>query len=217
MSEEREKNYKDFLEKKPQLVMKVSSKQTKLMMEHGLIIKNLGEKEQMTVKEIHELYWDKMKEKHGKTLKTIYRYMDLLEKANIVQVAGHRKPKGSHLTEKLYSRTAIIYFEEEAQETKWWRDEEGMKQFEMIWKVSKKFFGLEEEKMKDYANVIDDYYQEREENIREILVMIEGNKELAEELQGISIIDFKNIVTTISMLKIFSKDGKARKKLDELI
>ncbi|MHA1912424.1 MAG: hypothetical protein ACTSYA_12105 [Candidatus Kariarchaeaceae archaeon] len=216
MSEKQEQEYKDFIEIKPEVVMKVNSEQMKLLIEYNLITKNLGERKQMTVKEIHELYWDEKKKKHGKTLKTIYRYMDLLEEQNIVQVAGHRKPKGSHLTEKLYSKKAIIYLEEEAKPSKWWREKEGMKQLEMIWKVSKKFFGWEEEKMKDYANVIGKYFQEREEIIRELLLMIEGDKELAEELRGISIMEFKNIFSMISMIKSFSRKGTVRSKLDEL-
>jgi len=215
--QEQEPEYKDFIEKKPQVVMKVNSRQMELLSEHILITQNLGKREQMTVKEIHELYWDEKEKKHGKTLKTIYRYMDLLEEQGIVQVAGHRKPKGSHLTEKLYSRKATVYFEEEAKPTKWWTEEEGIKQLETIWKVGKKYFGMEEEKMKDFANVIGSYFGEREIIILELLEMIEEDKELAEELKGISIMDFKSIFSMISMIKAYSKEGAVREKLDELI
>ena len=215
MSEEQ--NYKDFIEKESELVMKVNPKQSKLLSEYVLITKNLGEKGKMTVKEIHELYWDEKKNKYDKTLKTIYRYMDLLEENNIVQVSGHRKPKGSHLTEKLYCRTSMIYFEEEPERTQWWIEKEVMKQCELIWEVSKKYFGFEEEYRKGYAEILGSYYTEREEIIRELLEMVEGDKELAEKLKGISIMDFKSIFTTISMIKSFSKEGMARSKVDEII
>ena len=214
--QEQEQEYKDFIENEPQVVMKVNSKQMELLSEHNLITKNLANREQMTVKEIHELYWDEKKKKHSKTLKTIYRYMDLLEDQNIVQVVGHRKPKERHLTEKLYSRKAMIYLEEEAKPTTWWKEKEGMKQLETIWKVSKKYFGMEEEKMKDYTKVICTYFQERENIYRELLEMIEEDKELAEELKGLSIMDFKSIFSVISMIKTYSKEGAARKELDDL-
>jgi DNA-binding transcriptional ArsR family regulator len=62
---------------------------------------------------------------YSKSLKTVYRHLNILEKAGLVKIAGHRKYPGSRQTEKLCCRTATVFFQEREAEEKWWETEEG--------------------------------------------------------------------------------------------
>ena len=101
--------YKDYIDFKPKAMSFLNNEQTELGIKYGVIIKALREK-CMTAKEIHDLYIDEDTKKHTCTLKTIYRYLERLEEADIVKICGHRITKGKSLSEKLYSRTAKTFF-----------------------------------------------------------------------------------------------------------
>ncbi|MHA2424797.1 MAG: hypothetical protein ACXAEF_08420, partial [Candidatus Thorarchaeota archaeon] len=103
MNESEKPDFEDFVTVKPELVLILTKDQMDLAMEHIGILKELVTKN-LTVKEIHSLYWDSSKKEYSKTIKTIYRYMDSLEEEGLVKVAGHRKPTDSRMTEKLYCR-----------------------------------------------------------------------------------------------------------------
>jgi DNA-binding PadR family transcriptional regulator len=102
------KDYQDYITFKPQALIFLSDKATDLVHEHSLIISGLR-KRSMTVKEIHNLYYDINNNKHTKAIKTIYRYLEKLEEEGLVTVAGHRITEGVRVVEKLYSRTAKIF------------------------------------------------------------------------------------------------------------
>ncbi|MHA1186221.1 MAG: hypothetical protein ACTSSK_04990 [Candidatus Heimdallarchaeota archaeon] len=115
MAEEKPK-YKDFIEHEPEIVKFLDPKDTELANKHIRIIKALREKH-MTVKEIHDLYIDQDTNKHTYTIKTIYRYLEKLEELNLIIVSGHRLTKGNRLPEKLYARTANIFFKSQEEKT----------------------------------------------------------------------------------------------------
>jgi len=87
------KDYQDYITFKPQALIFLSDKGTDLVHEHSLIISGLR-KRPMTVKEIHNLYYDIDNNKHTKAIKTIYRYLEKLEEEGLVTVAGHRITEG---------------------------------------------------------------------------------------------------------------------------
>lgn len=108
LSDNDDKNYQDFKTYAPQTLKYLTKKQEELVETHLLIVSNLR-KQEMTAKEIHNLYYDDKGKKHSKTIKTIYRYLEKLEDAELVTIAGHRITKGSRVAEKLYSRTARVF------------------------------------------------------------------------------------------------------------
>jgi len=115
MAKEKSK-YKDFIEHESEVVKFLDPKDTELANKHIRIIKALREKN-MTVKEIHDLYIDEDTNKHTYTIKTIYRYLEKLEEANLVIISGHRLTQGNRLPEKLYARTANIFFKSQDEKT----------------------------------------------------------------------------------------------------
>lgn len=108
LSDNTDKNYQDFKTYTPQTLKYLTKEQKELVETHLLIVSNLR-KQEMTAKEIHNLYYDDKGKKHSKTIKTIYRYLEKLEDAELVIIAGHRITKGSRVAEKLYSRTARVF------------------------------------------------------------------------------------------------------------
>ncbi|MFX0086102.1 MAG: hypothetical protein ACFFAU_10520 [Candidatus Hodarchaeota archaeon] len=109
------KDYQDFINYDPQSLKHLTADQQDLADMHLLIIRNLRN-QHLTAKEIHNLYFDKKRKKYSKTIKTIYRYLEKLEDADIVAVAGHRITKGSRVAEKLYTRTAKVFIRESSEE-----------------------------------------------------------------------------------------------------
>ncbi|MFW9851063.1 MAG: hypothetical protein ACFFF4_18205, partial [Candidatus Thorarchaeota archaeon] len=85
MSEPDKPEYEDFVTGKPELVRILTQEQMDLATEHMDILKELVRKN-LTVKEIHTLFWDSSKQEYSKTIKTIYRYMDALEETGLVKV-----------------------------------------------------------------------------------------------------------------------------------
>jgi len=110
------KKHKDFIEFEPEMVKFLNAEQTKVAAKFGPIIAALRENKYMTTKEIHDLYIDEETNKHTYTIKTIYRYLELLEEINLVKIGGHRITEGMRLTEKLYTRTANIFFKAKKEE-----------------------------------------------------------------------------------------------------
>ncbi|NHK32609.1 MAG: helix-turn-helix transcriptional regulator [Asgard group archaeon] len=109
--------YKDYADDIEIPVIKfLNAEQTKLAQEYLPIIKALRVNKNMTAKEIHDLYIDKETGKHQYTIKTIYRYLEKLEEAELVLVSGHRITEGKRLTEQLYTRTGNIFFKAKKEE-----------------------------------------------------------------------------------------------------
>lgn len=93
---------------------------------HLPIIKALR-KGPMTVRELEKAYASEAKdseEVEAKSDKTIYRYLKVLEKIDIVVPAGQRVVIGKTATETLFSRSAEIFFTLTT-ESDYWDAEEG--------------------------------------------------------------------------------------------
>ena len=76
----------------------------------------------MTVKEIEDAYAKeahKNEELEAKSDKTIYRYLKVLEKANLVVPAGQRVVLGKTATETLFSRTAEVFLAHDTEKDHW--------------------------------------------------------------------------------------------------
>lgn len=117
MAKKEDKKYKDYIDDVEFPVIKfLNGEQTKLAEEHVQIIKALRINKHMTAKEIHDLYIDEETGKHQYTIKTMYRYLEKLEEADLVKISGHRITVGKRLTEQLYTRTGNIFFKAKKEE-----------------------------------------------------------------------------------------------------
>lgn len=125
LRKEQTPEYTDFITFKPETVIFLNKRQLDVSMSHHSILKALRNK-YMTAKEIHDLYKDSETEKYSCTLKTVYRYLEKLEKEGLIAVAGHRIMEGSQIAGKIYSRTANLFFpKQDDDHSKWWETERG--------------------------------------------------------------------------------------------
>jgi len=132
----------------------------------------------MTAKEIHYLYYDDKGKKHSKTIKTIYRYLEKLEDAELVTIAGHRITKGSRVAEKLYSRTARIFilksFESDMCE------ETSNEIIQMIIKLIGPLFEIEETKIPAFKKNFSQFFEKLPKQSSELLEILAKDEEVGE-------------------------------------
>ena len=116
MAKKEDNKFKDYIDNESPIIKFLDGEQTKLAEEHLIIIKALRINKNMTAKEIHDLYIDEETKKHRYTIKTIYRYLEKLEEADLVKISGHRMTEGKRLSEQLYTRTGNIFFKAKKEE-----------------------------------------------------------------------------------------------------
>ncbi|MHA1355311.1 MAG: hypothetical protein ACTSR1_09090 [Candidatus Heimdallarchaeota archaeon] len=182
MAEEKPK-YKDFIEHEPEIVKFLDPKDTELANKHIRIIKALREKH-MTVKEIHDLYIDQDTNKHTYTIKTIYRYLEKLEESNLIIVSGHRLTKGNRLPEKLYARTANIFFKSQEEKT---TPEALEKRKDMIKKIYGILSEVEDSPIIDFQafeEIISMKLDLESKYVREVIEKVPDNKKLSKIFIG---------------------------------
>ena len=127
MSEKKpkKKETEDFLSYKPKPLQYLTKEEMKVVGDHYIIMQALRKK-CMTAKDIHRLYYEKEKKEYGYTIKTIYRYIEKLEKVGLIKEAGYRVTKGTRLCEKLYCRSANLFYEKvEEGEKSWYETPDG--------------------------------------------------------------------------------------------
>ena len=202
MSGSEKPDYEDFVTVKPELVKILTKEEMELAMEHMDILRELATKN-LTVKEIHSLFWDSSEKEYTKTIKTIYRYMDALEEGGLVKVAGHRKPTDSRMTEKLYCRTAMVFTQkEEDRGPRWYETEKGKEDLRDTSSLILRFFEGSEDKIKDVEELLVKYYSERDTVVRDLLQKLAKDEKLAETMVKIGMNEFKSMASLLGMLGV---------------
>lgn len=211
------KDYEDYITEKPKVITNINFEQFQLIGEHRNIMETLTDKQYMSVKQIHALYWDSELEKYSKSTKTIYRYMDELENANLVKVAGFRKYKNSRNTEKLYCRSSILYFSRDSQKKeKWWMAKEYQERFNKFAQFLIHYENLKESKNNTIISLLNEYYEILASNSRDQLNIIEEYEQYANLFVGLSAFEIKRMLFEITMINIFRNHKDLIKKFQDL-
>ncbi len=201
--------FKDYIIEKPEVVIEINPEKRSLLKEHRKIFGALSAKGNLTVKEIHAIFWDPMQTKYEKSMKTIYRYMDLLENAKLVKIAGHRKQENSRMIEKLYCRSALLYYDKETPSMeKWWKTPE----YERIIQKSIDFFilykNLPEGSNSKLKSLMESFIETRVGYINNQLKDIKSNPEFVKFFSDLSGMEMKSIITDVALFQIFMHDKK---------
>ncbi|WP_371806000.1 hypothetical protein [Candidatus Lokiarchaeum ossiferum] len=211
------KNYEDFVTKKPQLIRRISLKQEELLREHVLIMKSLTKYGHMTVKEIHHLYYNPQTQKYSKALKTIYRYMEFLEKSSLIQVSGHRMAQKSRMAEKLYCRTAVVFlFEENLDKKNWWESSSGADFMKIVPEYMQRFFQVEKSSIEPLTQLIETYLSGESKNIQDQFEAVESDKTLADLASPLSVWHLKEMFSVTAILKLFIENSDFRSQLNSI-
>lgn len=199
---EEPKDYDDFITKTPEPIIFLNEEQKDVASEYPEIIKALIGKN-MTTKEIHALYWNPEKEAYKKTIKTVYRHLEALEQAGLVQVCGHRKPQDSRLTEKLYCRTAnVFYLVDEETSPKWWETEKGTKHFKKIATLVQAMFELPDDKIEPFIEVLREFSQKQEEMTLEMYRKTPDSEVLTEIFSKADLYEIKGLSNMVTLFGV---------------
>jgi DNA-binding transcriptional ArsR family regulator len=159
---EKPKDYDDFLTARPEPIIFLNKGQEAVAKEHGEIIKAMVGRN-LTAKEVHALYFNPNKETYDKTIKTVYRHLEVLEKAGLVMECGHRKPHDSRLTEKLFCRTANIFVLDQGKpKEKWWEKEKGEKIIKRLGVLIPSLFEFELENISEFKELMARFFEQHD-------------------------------------------------------
>ncbi|MFX1476186.1 MAG: winged helix-turn-helix domain-containing protein, partial [Promethearchaeota archaeon] len=167
-------------------------KLAKLLKEQAyyLIVKVLR-KGPMTVREIEKAYRKEALSCEGcepKSDKTIYRYLKVLEDADLVVPAGQRVVIGKTATETLFARTARIFLLHSADKPSWWFEKEGEKIAAKVGALLAHLLDVKTHSVKCLQEAFQELDKAREQEL-ERLVATAGDKALEYMTEG----EFKEI------------------------
>lgn len=197
---DKQNDHKDFSTYTPKKLKYLTPEQEELADMHLLIIRNLR-KQEMTAKEIHNLYYDEKTQKPTKTLKTIYRYLEKLESEGIVAITGHRITKGSRVAEKLYGRTSQLFIRQSAESEMC--EEHNRELAEIFTKFTCTIFKVKKPDLEAFKEVFFDFFTQLSKEFPEVLETVSRNDELADYLgkseiqRGIYVLDLSATFGTL--------------------
>ena len=210
-------SYEDFISNPIEVMKFLSKEQMKLMDEYMDIIRAISQKP-MTVKEIHSLSWDPKEKKHSKTIKTVYRHLDILEDGGLVKVTGHRKPTDSRLTEKLYSRSAKVFFlEEKDRGPKWWETKEGDAELDAISSIVMEYYDVPEKKQTEFKALLKEYYESWDSTVMDLFNKTQTSETISDLFGDADINQIKTYAGFVGILGAFSKNPDLLDKLLKIV
>jgi len=191
--------YEDYIVDEPERFKLMPESVFSHAKEHGIIIDALS-KGNMTVKEIHDLY-SLTEGKHTKTLKTVYRYMDALEQLGLVKLAGHRKTKGKRTLQKLYCRTAKVFFNDDAAHKEaWLQTDEGHRFIDMLTTLIWQLHGKEGDPDALRESVLA-YFRASQVHINKIIDMTMTDDKFSDTMDKYTLSEIKGALTFVSHIQ----------------
>lgn len=210
-----EEKYKDFINFQPELVKFITLEQSKIIGKFYVIVKALRQKN-MTVKEIHNLYLNPDTKKHTYTIKTVYRHLEKLTEAGIVVVSGHRETIGSRQVEKLYSRSANIFFTEKSDEYINKKLEYGKEIAKNLHVVFGELLQKPNVDLDELTPIVLNYMKNAHKNSNDTIKSIPENKVLAELFSKTEIDLINDLSIYIGIFLTYIKNPELFEKLKEL-
>ena len=210
-------DYCFFITYKPNNVKFVSKEEFDLIKEYYLIISALRNN-LMSVKDIHNLYQDQKTGDYAYTLKTIYRHLEKLENAGLVTAAGYREKIGSRSCEKVYCRTAKIFYPKfEEEDLEWWESENGERYAQVLRVTLAELLQTSEPDKDSFYNLFKQFSALHDRTEKELLEKVGKNSELADFLSQIDINKLNSIADLISVLKVFLQQPDLLNQIQNLL
>ncbi|NHJ41216.1 MAG: helix-turn-helix transcriptional regulator [Asgard group archaeon] len=217
MAKKEDNKYKDYIDYNEIPITKfLNVEQSKLTEEYMPIIKALRINKHMTAKEIHELYIDKETGKHQYTIKTIYRYLEKLEEADLVVKSGHRITEGKRLTEQLYTRTGNIFFKAKKEEIYPEAAEKRKDSIKKLYVVFQEIYDLPLINYDEFEEILLKKFDFEREFNKSVVEKISKNKVLADLYSNMDI-DIVNYINDLaSSLLVLIKKPKLIKEIQNI-
>ena len=184
--------------------------------EHTTILRALTHGN-MTVKEIHELYM-LPNGKYSKTLKTIYRYLEILDQLKLVMVAGHRKYEGKRTLEKLYCRTAKIFFTDDpSKKERWLETDEGKQYLDIITDTYWALSGKKEGDKSELYEIIKKHFIQQHKYNNQMIHKIMEDKELSDQMDQYNFDQIGYALDAIPMFQTVIENCDDMKRIKEIL
>ena len=212
----KKKKTKDFIEKELQLILYITPEQMKIVEKYRIIIKALREK-YMTVKEIHDLYYDTETKKHRYTIKTIYRHLEILEEQNLVTAIGHRVTEGSRVLEKLYARTGTIFYLEMDEEYQKYKQKYYDKLLDSLHVVISELYNKPDLDLQKFKEIFLPYFSSIHAEVEKLMKQIPGNPRLTDLYSKIDINSVNALNQNAVMIKVLLSKPEILEKLRKVL
>ncbi len=210
-------DYCFYITYKPQNVKFVSKEELDLIKEHYLIISALRNT-LMSVKDIHNLFQDQKTGNYTYTLKTIYRHLEKLDDAGIVTAAGYREKKGTRSCEKVYCRTAKIYYPEfEEKDLECWELENGEKYAQIFRITLAELLQTSEPDKTPFNKLFKKLNVLQTKTKKDLFEKAGKNAELADSLSQIDINKLNSITDLASILKVLLQEPDLLNQMQSLL
>ena len=216
MAKNEDKKFKDYIDNESPIIKFLDGEQTKLAEEHLIIIKALRINKNMTAKEIHDLYIDEETKKHRYTIKTIYRYLEKLEEADLVKISGHRMTVGKRLSEQLYTRTGNIFFKAKKEEVYPDMKEKKKSFHKKIHTVLQEISDSPVIEFKDFDDLLSKKSEFEQQYNKSVVEVISENKVLTELYSEMDIDEVNYINDLVSLLLVIIKKPELVKKIQKI-
>jgi hypothetical protein len=199
-------DYGDYITARPDPILFLTEEQEAVADEHGDIIKAMIGKN-LTAKEVHALYFNPSKETYDKTIKTVYRHLEVLENAGLIMECGHRKPHDSRLTEKLFCRTANIFVLGEGKpKDKWWEKEKGQKTMQQLSVLVPELFEVEFKDISDFKKLMGEYFEQHDEIAMELWRKAPKNEAISQIFHEANLYEIKYLSNLVSMIGVMLRN-----------
>lgn len=205
----------DVITFKPERIKIIYDKKTNEVLydpNHLPIIRVLR-KSPMTVREIEKAYAKEAKnsdEIEAKSDKTIYRYLKVLEKADLVVPAGQRVVIGKTATETLFSRTAEVFMTGQT-EADYWSCETGKELAKKLALMLSRLFGNGEANIDCIVKFMNEFDLEGN---KQIVGLVEGaDDDMVDLITSIDWAYKDKILNYVSMLAVALKNPEIFEKL----
>ncbi len=207
--------YEDYIIDKPDRFKLMPESVFSRAKEYGIIMEALA-RVNMTVKEIHNLY-SLPDGKYSKTLKTIYRYLDTLEQVGLVKLAGHRKTKGKRTLQKLYCRTAKVFFNDDAaHKEEWLNTEKGHRFIDMLTALIWQLHGKEGDSEAIRESVLA-YFRASQVHINEIIDKTMTDDRFSDTMDKYTLSEIKGALTFVSHIQAMLDSEETIEEMKKLL
>ncbi|NHJ87654.1 MAG: winged helix-turn-helix transcriptional regulator [Asgard group archaeon] len=214
MTDSKQSDYTDF---KPKPIQFLSDEEMGLVIEYTKILTALR-KSSLTAKDIHNLYYDEELKKYLLTIKTIYRYLEKLENAGLIKESGYRITKGTRVAEKLYARSANLFYPKFVEgRDNWWEQEDGKVWSNYLSTIIGELFPVIEINHQDFYNVFKKFAEVQHKTIIEVLDKSKDNETVASIYSNIDIEKVNKLNYYVSIITAFLKNPELVSEFNKLL
>ncbi|MHA2029647.1 MAG: transcriptional repressor [Candidatus Hodarchaeales archaeon] len=191
------KKIHDMITDEPTIVEVIPIAKSEIHKEFKMLLHEMKGKH-VTAKDMYEIY---VKLGTPKGLKTIYRYIEKLQKSGIIKESGQRMTEGTRVVETLYCRSSRVLFFEGPEVMDRWKTPQSQKFLEISKILLEKFL---KHKMSDqeFEDLSIGFLSDQDAISDKILTLAQSDEEILDMLKELPDDKIINLIFTTTYLAI---------------